>query len=264
MTQKIDSGDSVLAARGGLWLSRPGSFWDEFPLVDTVAGSTSHYQRYIQEFILWEGPTVASAAPGTAGWTAAQPVAAGGGDMAIDVKDNDRNGVLRIITDAGDNDNAFLRQNGSPFAYTSGKRFWFYCSLAPQTANDGEIICGLIPEGANADPIGTEPTTGYYFHKAETATTFNFRAKDTSDSGGAVAGTLSDDTFIHLGFRFEGSGDVTVWTGATALGMVKRSTIVVGATGLSTDLLQIVLGLQTGSIATRYIDVDALYVVQQQ
>ena len=260
---RLNSKGSI-SAQGPLLSDQPseaGGFWDGAPQYSSLPGSVPEYDVLDLNMLTWPGPVAASAEPGVGGW-----YAEGDGTIVIDIREaaGPRPG-LRIQTDTTDNNEAIVRQNGTPWKYVSGKRMWMYGELRSGDANDGEIIFGLIPDDANADPIGTEPTTGFYFLKDEAATEFDFRCLNTSDSGAdLVSGTLSDDTSIHVGFKVLASGAMEVYSGATVSGMVKKLTIAAGAAGLNTDNLQVVMGVKTGAADADYLDVLRLYVAQER
>lgn len=246
-----DTGKTGPHALTGLPLEVAGLIGED--LTSGVNGYASHFNR-------WEGPTADAAAPGTGGWFAVSVDGLAGAAESIDVRDSATHGVLRIQTNAADNDNTNIFLNGTGFKYTVGKRLWFLARVAPQTANDGELFFGLAIEGAT-DPINTQPTDGLFFSKAETDTTmtFNVRKNATSTTKTALdTSAMANDTFHTYGFFVDEVGNISISYDGDEVATVASTD-----TNLPNDEdLTIILGVQTGSAATRYMDVD--YVVAYQ
>lgn len=216
---------------------------------------------YFNHFNRWEGPVVDAAAPGTGGWICTS--VDGGGDAAesVDVLDSATYGILRIITNNGDNDNTQIQLNGSAFKYVAGKRLWFAIRCAPQDANDGELGFGLIIE-TDTDLVNTLPTDGLFFEKAETATAMTFHArKNGSSASTALAQTAMADDIMHTyAFHVDVDGNVYAYVDGELL-----ATVAAGSTKLPDDEdLTLAIQVQTGAAATRYLDIDYVLVAQEK
>lgn len=241
--------------RGPLQYHKEGHVLNGAPLelVDKIS-TLQGYNGYASDFTLWEGPTGDVAAPGTGGWFATSVDGAGDGLESIDVRDSQEGGILRIQSNDADNDSTQIQQNGSVYRYQAAKELWFLTRLALEDANDGEVGFGLVIETAT-DLIGTDPTDGLFFNKTETATdfTFNVRKGDT-ETNQAMGLTLADDTFVILGFHVSNVGRILAYAGTDVNNLTVFN--VVNTNAPDTQDLTIAYHVQTGSAATRYIDVD--------
>lgn len=256
MPRTSDLEDTELLLRGPLRYSRAGHWLHGLPL-NFLPSTYNSWFGYSNDFVKWEGPTAASASPGTGGWIAAQV-----GTMAVDVRDSATDGILRLITSGVDNDNATLQLNGSPFAYTPAERMWFGIRCAPQDADDGEIGFGLAIEG-DTDFLNTFPTDGLFFEKSETATAMDFHARKdgvSSELTSLDTTAMADSVFHEYGFRVDTGGLVRVFYDGVQVGSVA-----VGNANLPNDEdLSLYLAVQTGAAATRFLDIDWVFVAQER
>jgi len=182
-------------------------------------------------------------------------VEGGTGDASFAVVDQ-ANGVARLLTDNADNDNAVIAQRAGSFIWAKGKIAMFEIEVAPQDADDGELFFGLAIEGST-NPIGTLPTDGFFFEKAETATKMDFHArKDTVSTELASIDTaaMADDTFHRYGFRVNGDGSIDVFYDDKAVGNISGD----DANIVDNERLAIYFAVQTGAAATRYMDVRSI------
>jgi len=230
-------------------------------LGDSFAGVSGLQVVYFNHFFRWEGPVVTAAAPGVGGWIVAS-TEAGAGATALDVRDSAQHGILRIVTDSADNDRAQIQLNGSGVRWTAGKRLWFGIRLAPQDADDGEIGFGLIIE-SDTDMVNTFPTDGLFFEKAETATAMDFHARKngTSTERAALNPTaMADDTFVTYQFFVDETGNIFVYVDGDQVTQIAAS----DANIPNDEDLTLAIQVQTGAAATRYIDIDWVYVAQER
>lgn len=221
---------------------------------------------YANDFHTWEGPAGDSAAPGTGGWICTSVDTGGDAGEVVDVKDSTTYGALRILTNDADNDNTQIQMNGSALKYVAGKQMWFFARIAPQDANDGEIGIGLILE-TDTDMVNTFPDDGIFFEKTETATELDFhvRKDGTSSESTAVTGTLADDTFRIVGFHVQTDGSIDVYDGTDVDALVNVATVASTNANLPDDEdLTVAIQVQTGTTATRYLDIDWLLVAQER
>lgn len=218
-------------------------------------------QYYFNHFYTWEGPVNATSPVG--GWLLTQ-TAGGAGDSALTVRDGVQFGVLRITTDAADNDRTQIQFKGSSFKYVVGKRLWCLARIALQDANDGEFGFGLIEE-SDTDMVNTFPTDGIFFEKTETATDLDFHARKDGASTEKTAysgATLADDTFFICGFTVDVLGNITPWYNGAP--MTSKIINAGDANIVDDEVLSLAIEIQTGAAATRYVDLDWLLVAQER
>ena len=105
------------------------------------------------------------------------------------------------------NDIAAIIANPLNFNFASTQQVWFYTGFKVTTAANDQIQLGLTTANSALTPTG-----GMYFNKAAGASTIDFivRKSSTSTTQSAVA-TLVDNTFIRLGFYYNGKDAVDVF-----------------------------------------------------
>ena len=103
---------------------------------------------------------------------------------------------------------------------------------------------------------------GIYFLKADGATTFSFicrkNATTGSTSASAVA-TLADDTFIELGFYYDGESKVQYEVNGSVLGSLDAS-----SSYLPDTTCTVSFALQNGEAAAKTMTVDYIYVAKER
>ncbi len=218
---------------------------------------TSGIQTVFDHFYSWKGPAGHVTAP-AAGWF----VEGSNNSESATALASTQFGVLQLSTGTVDNNFIQMRLAGEAFRYVSGKRLWCFARFAMSDADDMETYFGLSLTDTNF--LDTLPTDGIFFEKAETATSFDFHARQngTSTERTAIAGTLADDTYIELGFTVNPYGSIIPWYNGTAL-----NASVVGASNANIpddEDLTIILGCQTGAAAANTINLDWLLVGQER
>jgi hypothetical protein len=91
---------------------------------------------------------------------------------------------------------------------------WFYCAFKTTTAANDQLQIGVASSIA-----ALTPTDGIYFNKAagSAAITFVVRKSSTSlaataySTGSTTVATLVNDTFIKLGWYYDGKGNIDVF-----------------------------------------------------
>ena len=159
-------------------------------------------------------------------------------------------GILGIAAGAStaSTDVGVIQANPLNTNFASTQQVWFYAGFKCLSALNEAIIAGISTSNATM-----APTDGIYFTKAAAAATFDLviRKSSTSTTLASVA-TLVADTYIRLGYHYNGNGQVDVYVNdvkvastttmtnlptATAMGMtvgVKAS-----ATSPTTGLLSV-------------------------
>ena len=188
-------------ATAGKILLNPGQFVSKAVSQTEVVDS-----KYSDDFFEFTGTTTS-----TTGWLVTEDH----GDNAQVVQD-EQFGVLLLTNKASTDDNAQQIQWKNEIAKpTVGKRIWFEARV---NCNGGDAtnLDFFIGLSATEDLTGVAdnmPANGIGFHKDDGDTNIDF---STSDGGTniqqAAVGTLADDTYIRLGFSFDG--------GATGAGVL--------------------------------------------
>ncbi len=252
------------ALKGPLLHSHVGNPLDGAPLhLITMLGLGGGGHGYASHLMFWEGPTAEGA---DAGWTLSGVTGAATVVVPADIQ----NGAIQLTCAAGADNNGQLEYKGN-LHYTVGKRMWCFARLALSDANDMEAIFGLGEPG-NTDFIAGLPGEGFFFEKAETATTWDFHARDggtSTERAAAFSGlTLADDVMQVVGFYVDDLGNITPYwiTDPTATVWTAGTNIAAGTANIPDDAgdeLSLYFGIETGNSEADYMEVDWVIAAQE-
>lgn len=167
-------------------------------------------------------------------------------------------GLLLITNTAADNDLVALQKNPAAFTFTAGKKTFFRCRFKVSDATQSDLIFGL--QVVDTTPL--DVTDGIYFLKADGAATVDFicrkNASTGSTSASAVA-TMANDTFIELGFYYDGQSKVAYEVNGSVLGSLDASSAYLPDTTCTVSF-----ALQNGEAAAKTMTVDYVYVAKER
>lgn len=167
-------------------------------------------------------------------------------------------GLLLITNTAADNDLVALQKTPAAFTFTAGKKTFFRCRFKVSDATQSDLIFGL--QVIDTTPL--DVTDGIYFLKADGAATIDIicrkNASTGSTSASAVA-TLANDTFIELGFYYDGQSKVAYEVNGSVLGSLDAS-----SSYLPDTTCTVSFALQNGEAVAKTMTVDYVYVAKER
>jgi hypothetical protein len=164
-------------------------------------------------------------------------------------------GLLLITNTAADNDLVSLQKKGESFRFEAGKALFFEARFKVSDATQSDVVIGL----QITDTTPLDVTDGVFFIKADGAATVNFLVEknNTATTASAMA-TMADDTYIRLGFYYDGSSEVQYFVNGTYTG----SSV---TTNLPDDEdMTITIAIQNGEAAAKTMTVDYVYVAKER
>lgn len=178
---------------------------------------------------------------------------AGAGDATEALTDGD-GGLLKITNDAADDDNDFFQKKGESFKFVAGKRLWFKSRFKVSDATQSDVVIGL--QITDTTPLAV--TDGVYFLKADGSATVNCLVTKNSTSTTTAAATLVTDTFITLGFYYDGASTIQIWADDLVV-----------ATSVTTNLvddeeLTISFGIQNGEAVAKTLTIDYIFACKER
>ena len=193
----------------------------------------------------------------TAGnWTITK-TEAGAGSASEALTDLD-GGCLLITNDAADDDNDFFQKKGESFLLESGKRAYFKARFKVSDATQSDVVIGL----QITDTTPLDVTDGIYFLKSDGAATVDVicrkNATTGSTSASAVA-SLANDTFVVLGWAYDGKSTLTYFVNDVALGSLDASSSYLPDTELTVSF-----GIQNGEAVAKTLAVDYLLAAKER
>jgi hypothetical protein len=167
-------------------------------------------------------------------------------------------GLLLITNTAADNDLVALQKNPAAFTFTAGKKTFFRCRFKVSDATQSDLVFGL--QVVDATPL--DVTDGIYFVKADGVATVNFICRKDASTGSTTASavaTLADDTFVELGFYYDGQSRVAYEVNGSVLGSLDAS-----STFLPDAICTVSFALQNGEAVAKTMTVDYVYVAKER
>ena len=164
-------------------------------------------------------------------------------------------GLLLITNTAADNDLVSLQKKGESFRFATGKALFFEARFKVSDATQSDVVIGL----QITDTTPLDVTDGVFFIKADGAATVDFRVEknNTATTASAIA-TMANDTFIRLGFYYDGSSAVQYFVNGTYTG----SSV---TTNLPDDEdMTVTIAIQNGEAAAKTMTVDYVYVAKER
>ena len=164
-------------------------------------------------------------------------------------------GLLLITNTAADNDLVSLQKKGESFRFESGKALFFEARFKVSDATQSDVVIGL----QITDTTPLDVTDGVFFIKADGAATVNFLVEknNTATTASAMA-TMANDTYIRLGFYYDGSSAVQYFVNGTYTG----SSV---TTNLPDDEdMTVTIAIQNGEAAAKTMTVDYVYVAKER
>ena len=164
-------------------------------------------------------------------------------------------GLLLITNTAADNDLVSLQKKGESFRFASGKPLFFEARFKVSDATQSDVVIGL----QITDTTPLDVTDGVFFIKADGAATVNFLVEknNTATTASAMA-TIADDTYIRLGFYYDGVSAVQYFVN----GSIAGSSV---TTNLPDDEdMTITIAIQNGEAAAKTMTVDYVYVAKER
>jgi len=164
-------------------------------------------------------------------------------------------GLLLITNTAADNDLVSLQKVGESFRFATGKKLFFEARFKVSDATQSDVVIGL----QITDTTPLDVTDGVFFIKADGAATVDFRVEknNTATTASAMA-TMANDTYIRLGFYYDGVSAVQYFVNGTYTG----SSV---TTNLPDDEdLTVTFAIQNGEAAAKTMTVDYIYVAKER
>jgi len=190
----------------------------------------------------------------TAGdWTVTETDA--GATQALTAGDG---GLLLITNTAADNDLVALQKNPAAFSFTAGKKLFFRARFKVSDATQSDLVFGL--QVVDTTPL--DVTDGVYFLKADGSAAVSVVCRKNASTGSTSASsiaTLADDTFITLGFAYDGEGKVAYEVNGNVVGSLDASSAYLPDTTCTVSF-----ALQNGEAVAKTMTVDYVFVAKER
>ena len=178
-----------------------------------------------------------------------------GGSSASEALTDGDGGLLLITNDDADNDADFLQKVGESFLMEAGKKAWFKARFKVSDATQSDFVMGL----QITDTTPLDVTDGIFFQKDDGDTALDvYVEKDDTATSETDIHTMEDDTFVEVGWYYNGDDNVAVWVDG---GLVTN----LATTNLPDDEeLTISFGIQNGEGSSKTMTVDYIFAAKER
>lgn len=162
-------------------------------------------------------------------------------------------GWLLLTNTAADDDLIALQKTPAAFTLTAGKKAFFRCRFKVSDATQSDVVFGL--QVVDTTPL--DVTDGIYFLKSDGAATVNFICRKNATTGSTSASsvaTLANDTFVTLGFYYDGIDKVYYSVDGVIGGSLDAS-----SSYLPDTITTVSFAVQNGEAVAKTMTVDYVY-----
>lgn len=167
-------------------------------------------------------------------------------------------GLLLVTNTAADNDLVVIQKTPAAWTFTAGKKTFFRCRFKVSNATETDLVFGL--QVVDITPL--DVTDGVYFLKADGSTSVAIIARKDATTGSttdtAIA-TMADDTFIELGWYYDGQSTISYDVNGTVVGSLDGS-----SSFLPDTTCTVSFALQNGNAVARTMTVDYVFVAKER
>lgn len=186
-------------------------------------------------------------------WTVTETQA--GATQALTAGDG---GLLLLTNSAADDDLNALQKNPAAWTFTAGKKTFFRCRFKVSDATQSDVVIGL--QVVDATPL--DVSDGIYFLKADGSTNVSVICRKNATTGSTSASaitTLADDTFVELGFYYDGESKVYYEVNGSVTGSLDGS-----SSYLPDTTCTVSFAIQNGEAVAKTMTVDYIYVAKER
>jgi hypothetical protein len=212
---------------------------EDSPLADMGQPAATKFHTYFEDFDYY-----------TAGdWTVTETQA--GATQALA---NGDGGLLLLTNTAADDDLVALQKVGESFLFAAGKRLFFEARFKVSDATQSDVVMGL--QITDATPL--DVSDGVFFIKADGSTSVNLLVEKNGTATTSSVTTLANDTFITLGFAYDGASAIEYSVNGVVRG-------VSAVTNLPDDEeLTVSFAIQNGEAVAKTMTIDYIFVAKER
>jgi len=147
------------------------------------------------------------------------------------------------------------QKKGESYRFASGKKLFFEARLKVSDATQSDLVVGL----QITDTTPLDVTDGVFFIKADGSTSVSLLVEknNTATTTSSVA-TMANDTFINLGFYYDGVSQIQYFVNG-----------VLGGASVTTNLpddedLTVTFAIQNGEAVAKTMTVDYIFVAKER
>lgn len=167
-------------------------------------------------------------------------------------------GALLLTTTGVENDGTQLQLTTENFTIASGKKAWFKARFKLSDVTQSDFLIGLAVLDTTALAAdGDGVTDGIFFSKDDGDALLDFQVQKDATTGQSRAtsvATLVADTYVTVGFEFDGKSEVKYFVNE-----VQKGTITLSSTNMPDTPITVTMALLTGEGDACTASVDYLF-----
>lgn len=167
-------------------------------------------------------------------------------------------GLLLVTNTAADDDLVALQKNPAAFLLEAGKKAFFRARFKVNDATQSDLVIGL--QVVDATPL--DVSDGVYFLKVDGSTEVAVVCRKNATTGSTSASaitTMADDTFIELGWYYDGDSKIAYEVNGNVIGSLTATSAYLPDTTLTVSF-----ALQNGAAAAKTMTVDYIFVAKER
>lgn len=230
---------------------------DVYPLDDMIWQPYSKWIKYldISQAVRFEGPFADFLMFVEAHWTITK-VELGYSSASLTLQ-NIVGGVLRISCDTSDNDAVQMQLKGEPFKLATGKPCWFEAKFKTADPTQVDLLFGLCITDTT---LIAGFSDGVVIKKDDGDAYLDFQSvKNNTPTNQTALATLVADTWIRVGFYFNGYDTLTPYINGVKLTAYKIQTNIP-----DDEEITISVAIMNGEWAIKSLDIDYIKAVQKR
>ena len=183
-----------------------------------------------------------------------------GAGSSTEVINNEDGGILLVTNDDADNDNDFIQLAKETFKFESGKKLFFKARFRVSDATESDFAIGL--QITDTSPLSV--SDGVFFQKDDGDALLDFYIKkDSTATTSTAIATIVDNTYITVGFLYDGSNLIKYYAGTNSKNPTELGNSVV--TNLPDDEeMTISFGIQNGEAVAKSMSIDYIFVAKER
>jgi hypothetical protein len=213
---------------------------EDSPFADLAMPAPTLFHTYFEDFDYYTA----------ANWTVTETQA--GATQALTDGDG---GLLLLTNTAADDDLVSLQKVGESFRFASGKKLFFEARFKVSDATQSDFVVGL--QITDSTPL--DVSDGVFFIKADGSTSVSLvvEKNGTATTTASVA-TAANDTFIRLGFYYNGASAIEYFVNGVTLGTSVTTNLV------DDEDLTPTFAIQNGEAVAKTMTMDYIFVAKER
>lgn len=177
----------------------------------------------------------------------------------------DGNGGLLLITNAAaDNDSSESQKVGESFLLAAGKKAFFKARFKVSDATQSDFLIGLAVTDTTLQGAisGAGVTDGIFFNKDDGDALLDVQCQKDATTGqtrGVGIATVVDDTFLTVGWYYDGAGNVQYFVDD-----VHKGTLDGSSTYLPDTELTVSFAMQNGVAVAKTMTLDYIFAAMER